>query len=56
LSSVDVMTLIVQVEEVFGIYFDDGEIADSVQTFGSLVRAIHRKQAEGTLADGPDDV
>jgi hypothetical protein len=45
------MALIVQIEDVFDIYFEDGEIADSVGTFGTLVRAVRRKCIDG----GPQD-
>lgn len=45
LSSVDVMALIIRVEGVFDICFDDGEIVGSVETFETLVRAIRRKRA-----------
>ncbi len=43
LSSVDVMALIVRIEESFDIFFEDGEIAESVKTFGTLAQAVREK-------------
>jgi acyl carrier protein len=54
LNSVDVMALIVQIEEAFGIYFEDEEIVDSVGTFGTLVRAVRRKCAAAGTENAPD--
>jgi acyl carrier protein len=48
------MALIVQIEEVFGISFEDEEIVDSVGTFGTLLRAVRRKCAAGETQDAPD--
>jgi len=55
LSSVDVMALIIRVEEVFDVFFDDGEIVGSVETFGALVRAVRRKRASRAGPGGSDD-
>jgi hypothetical protein len=48
------MALIVQIEDVFNIYFEDEEIAVSVGTFGTLVRAVRRKCAGGGTQDALD--
>jgi acyl carrier protein len=43
LDSVDVVSLIVKVEEEFEIFIEAEEVADSVRTFGALLRTVHRK-------------
>ena len=49
LSSLDVISLVVRLEDEFAILFEADEVAPSVKTFGSLLEAIQRKIAiEGT--------
>lgn len=43
LSSLDVVSLIVKLEEEFEVFFEADEIASSVQTLGTLVAAVERK-------------
>jgi acyl carrier protein len=43
LDSVDVVSLIVKVEEEFEIFIEADEVADSVRTFGALLKTVHRK-------------
>ena len=43
LSSLDVVTLVVRVENEFAIFFKTEEVGASVETFGSLLRAVRQK-------------
>jgi acyl carrier protein len=43
LDSVDVVGLIVRLENEFPVSFQDGEILESVKTFGALVDSLRRK-------------
>ena len=45
LSSLDVVSLVVRLEDEFNIFFEAEEVAPSVETFGSLLEAIRRKIA-----------
>lgn len=55
LSSLDVVSLIVRLEEEFGIFFDPGEIAPSLENFGALLRMIQKKHNQDGGAHGPQD-
>ena len=43
LDSVDVVGLIVRLEHEFRVSFEDGELWESVKTFGTLVDSLRRK-------------
>lgn len=43
LDSVDVIALVMRVEEEFEIFFEDDELAKSVETVESLARAVRSK-------------
>jgi acyl carrier protein len=50
LDSVDVVSLIVRIEDEFNVFFEADEVADSVATFRSLLRAIRVKMGGGATA------
>jgi acyl carrier protein len=43
LSSLDIVSLIVQIEDEYNVFFEAEEIGPSIATFGTLVRAIQGK-------------
>jgi acyl carrier protein len=43
LSSLDLVTLIMRVEEEFDVYFEADEMSDAVETFGTLLSVTERK-------------
>lgn len=46
LGSVDVVSLVVALEEAFDIFFEAEEVADIVESFGSLLAAVRGKLAQ----------
>jgi acyl carrier protein len=55
LSSLDIVSLIVQIEDEYNVFFEANEIGPSIATFGTLVRAIHGKlptNGSSPAADG----
>ena len=55
LNSLDVVSLIVRLEEEFGIFFDPEEIAPSLENFGALLRMIQKKHNQNGGTCGPQD-
>lgn len=50
-SSLDIVSLLLAVEERFAIFFEADEMSDAAQTFGALLAAVERK-LEASAADG----
>ncbi len=46
-NSIDVMELIVRLEGEFEVIFEDDEIPECIETFGSLVQRLRQKLAQG---------
>ena len=52
LSSLDIVSLVVKLEDEFNVFFEAEEVAPSVKTFGTLLEAIGRKVADGAAPPG----
>jgi len=56
LDSLDVVSLVVRLENEFDIFFEAEEVIASVETFGSLFRAVQQKLGQnGTAMQRKED-